>query len=84
VAVHLVGPWPQEIDEWRQEIERFPATLNDVAERADSGCVIVAGDFDSTPNMRPFRDLLGDGYRNPAEQAGAGMVPTFGLVRESR
>lgn len=76
-AVHLVGPWPQEIDEWRREIERFAATLHDITGSAGGGCVMVAGDFNSTPDMRPFRRLLRDGFHDAAEQSGAGMVRTF-------
>lgn len=77
VAVHLVGPWPQPIDDWRRELASFPATLREVADRARGGCVIVAGDFNSTTDMRPFRDLLDDGYRNAAEQSRAGTQRTF-------
>jgi endonuclease/exonuclease/phosphatase (EEP) superfamily protein YafD len=77
VVVHLAGPWPYPIDAWRRDLDRLPATLLDVAERSGSGCVIVAGDFNGTIDMRPFRDLLRDGYREAAEQSGAGILPTF-------
>jgi endonuclease/exonuclease/phosphatase (EEP) superfamily protein YafD len=46
-------------------------------ERADRGSVIVAADVNSTTDMRPFRALLHDGYRDDAEQSGAGIKPTF-------
>lgn len=39
--------------------------------------MIVAGDFNATVDMRPFRDLLGAGYRDAAEQSGAGLTRSF-------
>ena len=47
------------------------------AEAADPGAVAVAGDFNSTPGMRQFRDLLSNGYRDAVEQTGAGYAPTL-------
>jgi hypothetical protein len=38
--------------------------LREIAERADRGSVIVAADVNSTTDMRPFRALLHDGYRD--------------------
>jgi endonuclease/exonuclease/phosphatase (EEP) superfamily protein YafD len=77
VVVHLPGPWPPPIDSWRRDIDLLPRTLREVAERTDGGCVIAAGDLNSTTDMRPFRALLRDGYRDAAEQSGAGIKPTF-------
>lgn len=77
VVVHLPGPWPQPIDSWRRDITLLPATLQEVAERAGTGCVVAAADLNSTTDMRPFRTLLNDGYRDAAEQSGAGIEPTF-------
>lgn len=77
LSAHLAGPWPQSIDTWRGEIEKFPTTMRDAADKAGSGAVIIAGDFNATSSMRPFRDLLIDGYRDAAEQAGAGIQRTY-------
>lgn len=77
VTVHLSGPWPQPIDGWRRDISRFPETLDEVAARAGSGAVIVAGDFNATIDMAPFRHLLRDGIRSAAEQSGAGLIRSF-------
>jgi endonuclease/exonuclease/phosphatase (EEP) superfamily protein YafD len=77
VVVHLPGPWPQPIEGWRRDIALLPATLREVAERAGTGCVVAAADLNSTTDMRPFRALLTDGYRDAAEQSGAGIQPTF-------
>ena len=37
---------------------------------AGAGAVIVAGDFNATYDMAPFRRLLDEGYRDAGEQAG--------------
>jgi endonuclease/exonuclease/phosphatase (EEP) superfamily protein YafD len=77
VVAHVPGPWPSPIDSWRRDLDRLPATLLEVAEQTGGGSVIVAGDFNSTTDMRPFRGLLRNGYRDAAEQSGAGIKPTF-------
>jgi len=41
------------------------------------GAVIISGDYNSTPDMRQFRDLLTNGYRDAVEQTGSGYAPTF-------
>jgi endonuclease/exonuclease/phosphatase (EEP) superfamily protein YafD len=77
VVAHIPGPWPWPIDGWRHDMDRLPTTLREIAERADRGAVLVAADVNSTTDMRPFRALLHDGYRDAAEQSGAGIQPTF-------
>jgi endonuclease/exonuclease/phosphatase (EEP) superfamily protein YafD len=51
--------------------------LEDFASVAGQAGMIIAGDFNSTPDMQQFRDLLTNGYRDAADQTGAGFVPTF-------
>lgn len=77
IALHLVGPWPQPIDDWRDEIARLPTTLNDAAAKADGRPVIVAGDFNATLDLAPLRRAMGSTFRDAAEQSGAGLTPTF-------
>jgi endonuclease/exonuclease/phosphatase (EEP) superfamily protein YafD len=77
LAVHLAAPWVQPLHYFRDDIARFPTTLRVVARDAGSGAVIVAGDLNSTYDMRPFRRLLDEGYRDAAEQAGAGLTRSF-------
>jgi endonuclease/exonuclease/phosphatase (EEP) superfamily protein YafD len=77
VVAHMTGPWPQPIDGWRRDLDRLPVTLLEIAEQTSGGSVIVAGDLNSTTDMRPFRGLLRNGYRDAAEQSGAGIEPTF-------
>lgn len=71
-GAHVVGPWPQPIDGWRDEIARMRGTLDDIARSAGNGAVIVAGDFNATTDMLPFRRLLDNGYRDAP-----GFTPTF-------
>lgn len=77
LAVHLAAPWVQPLHWFRDDIERFPSTLRELAERAGSGAVIVAGDLNATYDMQPFRALLAEGYRDAAEQAGAGLTRSY-------
>ena len=77
LGAHVVGPWPQAIDGWKSEIELLPRTLDDAAQWAGAGAVIVAGDFNATADMLPFRQLLRSGYRDAAAQSGTGLNPTF-------
>jgi endonuclease/exonuclease/phosphatase family metal-dependent hydrolase len=44
---------------------------------AGDGAVLAAGDFNSTNDIREFRGMLTDGYRDAAEQAGAPFAPTY-------
>jgi endonuclease/exonuclease/phosphatase (EEP) superfamily protein YafD len=77
LAVHLAAPWVQPLQYFRDDIARFPTTLQEAARNAGSGAVIVAGDMNATYDMRPFRRLLDEGYRDAAEQAGAGLTRSF-------
>lgn len=64
LVIHVSGPWPQSIDAWRRDIDRLSMALTETAQSAGSSRVIVAGDFNSTMDMCPFRVLLRDGYRD--------------------
>jgi endonuclease/exonuclease/phosphatase (EEP) superfamily protein YafD len=77
LAVHLAAPWVQPLKYFRDDIARLPTMLKEAARAAGSGAVIVAGDLNSTYDMRPFRRLLDEGYRDAAEQAGAGLTRSF-------
>jgi endonuclease/exonuclease/phosphatase (EEP) superfamily protein YafD len=77
LAVHLAAPWVQPLRWFRGDIEQFPATLRALARDAGSGAVIVAGDLNATYDMKPFRALLAEGYRDAAEQAGAGLTRSY-------
>lgn len=63
--------------QWRDDITAAKQRMDSLAEAAGPAAVIVAGDFNSTPDMRQFRDLLTNGYRDAVEQTGGGFAPTF-------
>jgi endonuclease/exonuclease/phosphatase (EEP) superfamily protein YafD len=75
-SVHVTSPLAS-FGDWRSGITAIKAELDGLADAAGPGSVIVAGDFNSTPDMRQFRDLLTNGYRDAVEQTGAGFTPTF-------
>lgn len=75
VVTHMSAPWPEPIQGWREDMARLSTALGEIAADAD-GPILVAGDLNSTADMREFRALLRDGYRDAAEQAGAGVTRT--------
>lgn len=77
LSVHLAAPWPQPIWHWQRDITAFSETLRDMADRAGAGAVIVAGDFNTTVDMAPFRELLAQGYDDATTQAGGGTARTY-------
>ena len=41
------------------------------------GAVIVAGDFNATPDIQNYRQLLAGGHADAVQQSGAGFDPTY-------
>ncbi len=79
-SVHAMSPVAHDENSfgaWRIGIADAKAAFDDYAAIVDPAAVIVGGDFNSTPDMRQFRDLLTDGYRDAVDQIGAGFAPTF-------
>lgn len=79
-AVHVMNPltfYGTAFDEWRSGIAAVSERMGDLAQKAETAPVVVAGDFNSTPDMRQFRDLLDDGYCDAASQTVSGWSPTF-------
>lgn len=77
VSMHFAAPWPQPIGGWQRDIGAFPGKLADLASRTGDAAALIGGDFNSTIDMRPFRDLLINGYRDASEQAGSGRTLTY-------
>jgi endonuclease/exonuclease/phosphatase (EEP) superfamily protein YafD len=74
VAVHLGPPYRQPFATWVGEIANLRGTLSAISSGTP---VVVAGDFNATTDHAQFRDLLTGGYRDAAEQCGAGYLPTY-------
>ena len=72
VAVHGPAPVPENGATWWREVLEELA----VAYGARSSTVL-AGDFNATPDHRPFRALVGAGLRESWDEAGEGLGGTF-------
>ncbi|TPG34250.1 endonuclease/exonuclease/phosphatase family protein [Mycolicibacterium hodleri] len=77
LSVHLDAPWPRAIDGWHRDLAKLPSTVSEVAAQAGEGAVLIGGDFNSTIDMLPFRQLLANGYQDAARQAGSGRNFTY-------
>ena len=58
-----------------RDLRRMASKLPRLAAVGD-GDVVVAGDFNATRDLRESRRRLRDGYRDAAEQVGAGLTRT--------
>ena len=72
VSTHMPPP-RSAFDSWRSDIARLGPVLREIP---PGGPVIVGGDLNATPDVREFRQLLSDGYRDGAAQAAAGLTRT--------
>lgn len=71
LSVHLTSPKSDPAARlWEEDFEALPAAT------PRSPLRMLAGDFNATLDHRVFRELLGTGYRDAAEVAGAGLKPT--------
>lgn len=74
--VHIGAPFANPFDEWRKSMARLGRVLGELSATAD-GAVIVAGDFNATPDIQNYRQLLAGGYADAVQQSGAGFDPTY-------
>ncbi|TDO08275.1 endonuclease/exonuclease/phosphatase (EEP) superfamily protein YafD [Mycobacterium sp. BK086] len=84
-SVHVYSPIAGDtntVAEWRGGMAGAKVQLDNFARTAGPGAVIIGGDYNSTPDMRQFRDLLTNGYRDAVEQSGSGFAPTFPANRK--
>ena len=73
-ALHMPGPYPNS-ELWHHDIAHLPSVLPTLG--GGKGTVVVGGDFNATPDLHQFRELLTHGYADGADQAGAGMTRTY-------
>jgi endonuclease/exonuclease/phosphatase (EEP) superfamily protein YafD len=79
-SAHIMSPVSDRVntvEDWSNGMAGAKAQLDNFAQAAGPGAVIVGGDYNSTPDMRQVRDLLANGYHDAVEQTGAGFAPTF-------
>lgn len=62
---------------WLAGITAPKDRMEGLATEAGDGAVIVAGDFNRAPDMRQYRKLLTDGYRDAVKETGSGLGPTY-------
>lgn len=72
-AFHPVPPWPSGSDVWEEQMRR----IQQIMASAGTGPAIVGADFNSTYDHAVFRDLVGGRFEDAADQAGAGILPTY-------
>lgn len=79
-SAHIVSPVGGDrktVDDWNLGMAGAKEQLNSFARAAGPAAVIIGGDFNSTPDVHQFRDLLTNGYSDAVEQTGAGFAPTY-------
>jgi endonuclease/exonuclease/phosphatase (EEP) superfamily protein YafD len=76
VGAHMAGPVPSARD-WSHDIGAVPGTLRALTAANPKGSIIVGGDFNATWDTAQFRHLLEGGYRDAAEQSGAGYTRSY-------
>nr|WP_221375937.1 endonuclease/exonuclease/phosphatase family protein [Actinoplanes polyasparticus] len=72
-SAHPLAPYTLRAeDAWRGDLESMP--------RPDQGGVprMLLGDFNSTLDHQPLRELIGHGYRDAAAATGKGLTGTWG------
>lgn len=76
VAAHPLPPVPRtQTDTWSRELGQLQQILRGLRTGGDP--VVVGGDFNATFDHSQYRALTGDGFRDAAEQSGAGMLRTY-------
>lgn len=76
-AVHTAPPTSSSTDSWADDLRALPSASSGDTLR------ILAGDFNSTLDHAQLRDLIGHGYVDAADAAGAGLTPTWPEQRDT-
>lgn len=75
VAVHLTPPYPRPSGQWSHEMKKLDDLLTNLAAAHEP--VVVAGDFNATPDNAQFRALTDYDYSDAADKAGSGYLGTY-------
>jgi endonuclease/exonuclease/phosphatase (EEP) superfamily protein YafD len=83
-AVHPVPPISAEsLRDWKRDLGELPPARPPSAAAQSNGAAgpvrILAGDFNATLDHATLRKVIGRGYADAADRAGAGFIPTWGL-----
>jgi len=71
-AIHPQAPGKRNHDNWAADLDRLAEVLG-----AETGPVVVAGDFNTTRDQSGFRAIEGLGYVDAADRIDAGFRPTY-------
>lgn len=75
VALHPAAPAPLQQDRFNADWALLMPAINDLA-----GPVVLAGDFNATPNQKQLRALSGRGFTSAATESGAGFAFTWPTI----
>ncbi|MEV4179047.1 endonuclease/exonuclease/phosphatase family protein [Nonomuraea sp. NPDC049709] len=70
IDAHPFPPLGPQVSEWNQALAAFPSASADRVR-------IIAGDFNASLDHAAMRGLLSRGYKDAADQVGAGLIPTW-------
>ncbi|MFC4012179.1 endonuclease/exonuclease/phosphatase family protein [Nonomuraea purpurea] len=70
VDVHPFPPLGPRVTDWNASLESLPSASPDQVR-------ILAGDFNASLDHAALRKLLDRGYKDAADQVGAGLIPTW-------
>ncbi|MEV0151152.1 MULTISPECIES: endonuclease/exonuclease/phosphatase family protein [unclassified Nonomuraea] len=70
VDVHPFPPLGRQAADWSRALGELPAASTDVVR-------VLAGDFNASLDHAPMRGVLSRGYKDAADQVGAGLIPTW-------
>ncbi|MEU8245481.1 endonuclease/exonuclease/phosphatase family protein [Nonomuraea sp. NPDC048916] len=70
VDVHPYPPLGRQVTSWNEALEALPSASAETVR-------VLAGDFNATVDHAPMRRLLSRGYKDAADQVGAGLIPTW-------
>ncbi|WP_240197775.1 endonuclease/exonuclease/phosphatase family protein [Nonomuraea lactucae] len=70
VDVHPHPPMGPGLTTWHRALEALPPASEDAVR-------VLAGDFNASLDHAPLRRVLSRGYKDAADQVGAGLIPTW-------
>jgi endonuclease/exonuclease/phosphatase (EEP) superfamily protein YafD len=70
IDAHPFPPLGPQVTDWKRALESFPSASPDRIR-------IIAGDFNASLDHSSMRRLLARGYKDAADEVGAGLIPTW-------
>ncbi|MGW0804417.1 endonuclease/exonuclease/phosphatase family protein [Nonomuraea sp. NPDC002799] len=70
VDVHPFPPLGRQVTDWNEALAALPSASSDRVR-------VLAGDFNASLDHAALRKLLARGYKDAADQVGAGLIPTW-------